>query len=209
MDSISGSTKFIASDGNTKNYMIVILIALLILSLLGINLFIIVGNIVQVVINIFKPLIYQILAIFGYTAGTLLNKTADITSDVARAGVDIAEGSVQSVGNLLKDASKASVNVQTKNDLDIVTNEPKSDSSESPIQNNWSSLKSSWCLVGEQNGRRGCVEVNDASKCMSGQVFPNAEMCLNPTLSPNMQPKQPTQHHPLKSIKSNPERSTW
>jgi len=209
MDSISSSTKFIASDGNTKNYMIIILVALLILSLLGINLFIIVGNIVQVVINIFKPLIYQILAIFGYTAGTLLNKTADITSDVARAGVDIAEGSVQSVGNLLKDASKGAVNVQTKNDLDIVTREPKSDSSESPIQNNGSSLKSSWCLVGEQNGRRGCVEVNDASKCMSGQVFPNAEMCLNPTLSPNMQPKQPTQQHPLKSVKSNPDRSTW
>ena len=100
MDSISSSTKFIASDGNTKNYMIIILVALLILSLLGINFFIIVWNIVQVVINIFKPLIYQILAIFGYTAGTLLNKTADITSDVARAGVDIAEGSVQSVGNL-------------------------------------------------------------------------------------------------------------
>ena len=209
MDSISGSTKFIASEGNSKNYMIIILVVLLILSLLGINLFIIVGNVVQVVINIFKPLIYQILAIFGYTAGTLLNTTADITSDVARAGVDIAEGTVQSVGNLLKDASKGSVNVQTKNDLDVVMKEPKSDSSDSPIQTNGAALKTSWCLVGEQNGRRGCVEVNDASKCMSGQVFPNAEMCLNPTLSPNMQPKQKVQPHPLKSIKSNPDRSTW
>jgi len=189
--------------------MIFILSTLLILSLLGINLFIIVGNVVQVVINIFKPLIYQILAIFGYTAGTLLNTTADITSDVARAGVDIAEGTVQSVGNLLKDASKESVNIQTKKDLDVVMKEPKSDSSESPIQNNGASLKSSWCLVGEHNGRRGCVEVNDASKCMSGKIFPNAEMCLNPTLTPNKQPKQNNQQHPLKSIKSNPERSTW
>lgn len=209
MDSISGSTKFISSYDSSKNYMIFILSTLLILSLLGINLFIIVGNVVQVVINIFKPLIYQILAIFGYTAGTLLNTTADITSDVARAGVDIAEGTVQSVGNLLKDASKESVNIQTKKDLDVVMKEPKSDSSESPIQNNGSSLKSSWCLVGEHNGRRGCVEVNDASKCMSGKIFPNAEMCLNPTLTPNKQPKQNNQQHPLKSIKSNPERSTW
>ena len=59
------------------------------------------------------------------------------------------------------------------------------------------------------DGQMELFEVNDASKCMSGQVFPNAEMCLNPTLSPNMQPKQPTQQHPLKSIKSNPDRSTW
>ena len=113
MDSLSGSTKFIASEGNSKNYMIFILAILLILSLLGINLFIIVGNTVQVVINLFKPLIYQILAIFGYTAGTLINTTADVTSDVARAGVDIAEGTVQSVGNLLKDVSKGSVNRKT------------------------------------------------------------------------------------------------
>ena len=163
---------------------------------------------VQVIVNLFKPLAYQILAIFGYTAGTVINKTADITSDVARAGVDIAEGTVQSVGNLLKNASKGAVNMQTKKELDIVISEPKADTSESPIQANTSG-KSSWCLVGEQNGRRGCVEVNDASKCMSGQVFPNAEMCLNPTLSANMQPKEKTQPHPLKSIKSNPDRSTW
>jgi hypothetical protein len=209
MDSLSGSTKFIASENNSKNYMIIILSILLILSLLGINLFIIVSNTVQVIINIFKPLIYQILAIFGYTAGTLINTTADVTSDVARAGVDIAEGTVQSVGNLLKDASKGAVNLQTKKDLDVVISEPESDKAESPIQTNGASLKSSWCLVGEHNGRRGCVEINDASKCMSGQVFPSAEICLNPTFTPNMQPKQRAQPHPLKSIKSNPDRSTW
>jgi hypothetical protein len=208
MDSISSSTKFIASDNNNKNYMIFILLTLLILSLLGVNLFIIVGNAVQVIINIFKPLVSQILAIFGYTAGTVINKTADLTSDVARAGVDIAEGTVQSVGNLLKDASKGAVNLKTKKELDVVISEPKADKSESPIQNG-STMKSSWCLIGEQNGRRGCVEVNDASKCMSGQVFPNAEMCLNPTQTSNMPPKVQTQQHPLKSIKSNPDRSTW
>ena len=207
MDSISGST-YIASNGNNKNYIIIILTVLLILSLLGVNLFIVVGNVIQVIVNIFKPLFYQILAILGYTTGTLINKTADITSDVARVGVDIAEGTVQSVGNLLKDASKNAVNVKKKKELDIVISEPKADTTESPIQNNISTGKTSWCLVGEQNGRRGCVEVNDASKCMSGQLFPNAEMCLNPAFSQNVPPKGP-EYHPLKSIKSNPDRSTW
>ena len=209
MNSMSDSTKFIAPEGSNKNYIIVILSVLLILSLLGVNLFIIVGNFVQVLVSLFKPLVYQILAIFGYTAGTLINKTADITSDVARTGVDIAEGTVQSVGNLLKNASKSAVNSETKRDLDIVISEPKADTSESPIQKSTSGVKSAWCLVGEHNGRRGCVEVNDASKCLSGNVFPNAEMCLNPAFSPNMQPKIKTPPHPLKSIKSNPDRSTW
>ena len=193
MDSISGST-YIASNGNNKNYIIIILTVLLILSLLGVNLFIVVGNVIQVIVNIFKPLFYQILAILGYTTGTLINKTADITSDVARVGVDIAEGTVQSVGNLLKDASKNAVNIETKKELDIVISEPKADTTESPIQNNISTGKTSWCLVGEQNGRRGCVEVNDASKCMSGQLFPNAEMCLNQAFSQNVPPKGPEYH---------------
>ena len=207
MDSMSSSTKFIVADGNNKNYMIIILSVLLILSLLGVNLLVIIGNTVEVILDIFKPLIYQILAIFGYTAGTVINKTADITSDVARAGVDIAEGTVQSVGNLLKDASKNAVNTQTKKELDIVISEPKADTTESPIQQG-ATMKSSWCLIGEQNGRRGCVEVNDASKCMSGQLFPTAEMCLNPAFSQNVPPKGP-EYHPLKSIKTNPDRSTW
>jgi hypothetical protein len=207
---MSDSTKFIPPEGSSnKNYIIVILSVLLILSLLGVNLFIIVGNIVQNLVSIFKPLVYQILAIFGYTTGTLINKTADITSDVARAGVDIAEGTVQSVGNLLKNASKGVVPIETKRDLDIVISEPKADTSESPIQKSTTGAKSAWCLVGEHNGRRGCVEINDASRCLSGNVFPNAEMCLNPTFSPNMQPKIRAPPHPLKSIKSNPDRSTW
>jgi hypothetical protein len=209
MDSMSDSTKFIAPQGSNKNYLIAILSVLLILSLLGVNLFIIVGNMVQVIITLFKPLIYQILAIFGYTTGTLINKTADITADVARTGVDIAEGTVQSVGNILKNASKGAVNIETKRDLDIVISEPKADTSESPIQKSTSGSKSAWCLIGEHNGRRGCVEVNDASKCLSGNVFPNIEMCLNPAFSPNMQPKIKIPPHPLKSLKSNPDRSTW
>src|SRR6056300_441700 len=155
MDSLSGSTKFITAENNNKNYMIIILSILLILSLLGINIFIILGNTVQVVINIFKPLIFQILAFFGYTAGTLINTTADITSDIARAGVDIAEGTVQSVGNLLKDTSKGSVNLKQKNN-DMVISEPEYDKAESTIQTNGASLKSSWCLIGEHNGKRGC-----------------------------------------------------
>jgi len=49
-----------------------------------------------------KPLIYQILSIFGYTAGTVINTTADVVADTSKFGIDIAEGSVKNIGNLLK-----------------------------------------------------------------------------------------------------------
>ena len=66
-----------------------------------------------------------------------------------------------------------------REEFEMVISEPESDKAESSIQTNGASLKSSWCLVGEHNGKRGCVEIKDASKCMSGQVFHNAMLlCL-------------------------------
>ena len=88
-----------------KNLIIVILTALLIFSFLGINLLVVLGNLLQTIINIFSPLITQILSVFGYTAGTILDKTEDVATSVAKAGIDIAGGTVQSVADLLKKGS--------------------------------------------------------------------------------------------------------
>jgi hypothetical protein len=179
-------------SNNNNNIIIIILVVLLIFSFLGINILTIFGNIIQTFIQIIGPLISQILSIFGYTTGTVLNKTADVVSDTAKAGIDIAEGSIQSVGNILRNASNPNVNDKTKTTLDIALNdgrilsgEPRADSSENPIQRPITSGKQTWCLVGEYQGKRGCIEVNEHDRCLSGQVFPSQKMCLNPTLSQN------------------------
>jgi hypothetical protein len=57
------------------------------------------------------------------------------------------------------------------------------DDSTSQIQQPITASKQNWCLVGELNSKRGCVAVQDIGKCMSGQIFPSQQMCLNPTLS--------------------------
>ena len=175
-----------------NNIIIVILVVLLIFSFLGINILTILGNIIQTFIQIIGPLVSQILSIFGYTTGTVLNKTADVVSDTAKAGIDIAEGSIQSVGNILRDASNPNVDDKAKYNLDsalntgtILSGQPRADTSENPIQKPITSGKQTWCLVGEYQGKRGCIEVNEHDRCLSGQVFPSQKMCLNPTLSQN------------------------
>lgn len=178
-----------------KNFIILLLTGLLILSFLGINILMILGNWIQVVITIFGPLVTQILSVLGYTTGTVLDKTEDVATTVAKTGVDIAGGTVQSVADLLKQASSGNVDPKARAALDQSLNsntdkqttnmfnykEPEFDSSETPIQKPITSDKMAWCLVGEYEGKRGCVEVDDASKCLSGQVFPSEQMCLNPT----------------------------
>jgi hypothetical protein len=52
-----------------------------------------------------------------------------------------------------------------------------------PIKNPITAGKQGWCLVGEYQGKRGCIEVSEHDRCLSGQVFPNQKMCLNPTLT--------------------------
>ena len=124
---------------------------------------------------------------FGYTAGTVIDKTAELATDVATTGVEIAGGTLQSVGELLKDTSKGYVNPVQMDTIINTGRENKSipvpSTSTNAIQKPISATKAGWCLVGEYDGNRGCIEVNDSSKCLSGQVFPTQQLCVNPTNS--------------------------
>lgn len=185
-----------------KNMVIVVLTVLLVLSFLGINLLASMGNILQTISNVFGPLFTQLLSVFGYTAGTVIDKSTDVVTDVAKSGIDLAGDTIQSAAELLKAASRGHVNPDAVNQLDNSfkhgnnskldsainnskpgLNQPVPDASVDPIQKPITAGKVNWCLVGEYQGKRGCIEVDDDSKCMSGQVFPTQNMCLNPTRS--------------------------
>jgi len=42
--------------------------------------------------------------------------------------------------------------------------------------------KSRWCYIGEDKGFRTCAQVGVNDKCMSGDIFPSQEICINPNL---------------------------
>ena len=39
-----------------------------------------------------------------------------------------------------------------------------------------------FCYVGEDRGFRSCIKVGKADKCMSGDIFPTQDVCINPSL---------------------------
>jgi len=59
---------------------------------------------------------------------------------------------------------------------------PIADDSYSNIQRSKPTHKSGWCYIGEERGFRSCIEVGDNDLCMSGNIFPSQEICINPTL---------------------------
>lgn len=42
-----------------------------------------------------------------------------------------------------------------------------------------------WCYVGEYNGIRTCRQLDEGGTCMSGNIFPSKDVCINPKLRQN------------------------
>jgi len=200
------------TTNETKNYIIIFLLILTFFSLLGINLLNEAGDGFQWATSGIVPYIKKVLGIIGWSTGSMINVSTDIVSDTARAGIDVAEGSIQSVGNLLQSASKGGMSIDLSENQKLLNDgvrgssqstgqqsaqqqpaqqqsaqqqprqsEIKKDQSSNSIQNPISNKKSStkWCLVGEYQGKRGCIEVNDDDICISEKIYNNLGECIN------------------------------
>lgn len=44
--------------------------------------------------------------------------------------------------------------------------------------------ENSFCYIGYENGQRECTNVFDGDICMSGEIFPKLDICINPHLRP-------------------------
>jgi hypothetical protein len=169
-----------------KNLLIMVLLVVLIFSVLGVNIFTSIGNFLQQIIDIFNPTLKRTFSDLGYATGSLINTSSNALSDVSKTGIDIANGTFHEIGDLLKKGSGHDLDKSINKGPEEHKEEVKPDHANSPIQESPSKMQ--WCLVGEYEGRRGCIEIGESDKCLSGQVFPNQKMCLNPTYSQNKQP---------------------
>ena len=61
------------------------------------------------------------------------------------------------------------------------TSQVKPDDSISSIQ---TTGKAGWCFIGDDLGVRTCSQVGVNDTCMSGDIFPSQEICMNPNLRP-------------------------
>ena len=61
---------------------------------------------------------------------------------------------------------------------------PIPDEACSTTQSQRSSSKIGYCYVGEDRGSRTCIKVDDNDTCISGDIFPTREICINPSLRP-------------------------
>lgn len=182
-------------------------IIFLILSFLGFNIFVYLAKGTQDISNFFAPIMKQIFDATGSIAG----QTVDVSAEGAKAVVGGTASAINtgltSVQNVTPNNASSSVKSQSVENTiqqpDIManntlnkalnTNQSKStggyndeyeanEASSSLLQNGGTVGKSGWCYIGDDRGFRSCAEVGVNDECMSGDIFPSQEICVNPNL---------------------------
>lgn len=180
------SIKNIPSNPTGKTAIIIFLLAILFLFILGINVFSVLGNFIQTVFNLFMPQINRIFSFLGYATGKVIHNTADVAGDTAIVGVNIAEGTTHSIGDLLMSGKipitemplEQKINEGFQGKKRII--EPTPDDSNGPIQNPITSGKSQWTLLDENKTKYGYVDLLEKDMIISGQIVPSQKSFLNP-----------------------------
>jgi len=173
-----------------------------ILLFVGVNVFFYLGAITQYL----RDLIAPILGSLGYAVTSTASTTASTTATGAKTGIDVASGSIESgIGVLQGQLDTVSSTSQhdgtgistrnVNNEVGEVTDNSlqtaldhattgKSNTSMYMSRNGEANFtgKSGFCYVGEDRGFRSCVSVSPDDTCMSGDIFPTMDICINPTL---------------------------
>ena len=164
---------------------------ILILAFLGFNLFDYLGNVTQFFSNTFGPIIGAIAKFFGIAVGETTKTVTSVAASGIKTGVDITAGTIEKGADVLektlsggysKNNIDTSLDVALNKERKKPSNEPMPDESGSSTQANKTAKKSGFCYIGEDRGFRSCVKVNEGDECMSGDIFPTRDICINTNL---------------------------
>lgn len=176
------------------------LLIILIFTFLGFNIFVYLAKGTEQLNIIFGPIVDFFSSFFGKVTGQVIDVSAEGAKAVVNTGagaIDTGLTAVQSVTPNKANSSVSSVPV-TQNQPDVMSNNTlnkalntsqnkqqpnndyQADEASSSIQSG--PPKSGWCYIGEDRGFRTCAQVGVNDKCMSGDIFPSQEICVNPNL---------------------------
>lgn len=180
------------------------LIIILILAFLGFNVFQYLASGTETINRILAPLLKSV---FGITIG-VTSQAVDVTAEgvkqvvtgtagVIEKGLTAVQeitptdsvGSTNMKGSDLNTTSQSSqVSPPTEKEMNNIFNTTSRNQSgeDYEAQEASSSLHNvgerGWCYIGEDRGFRTCSEVGVNDTCMSGDIFPSREICMNPNL---------------------------
>lgn len=182
------------------------IIIILIFAFLGFNIFVYLAKGTQDITSFFTPIITKIAGAFGMVTSQVIDTSATGAKAVVNTTADVIDTGLTGVQNALPEGKKSSTtaggtalqssipqgdvmqnntmnkalnNSNVKNNIGQ-TQDYEADDTSSSIQKSQS--KGGYCYIGEERGYRSCMQVDAGDMCMSGEIFPTSEICINPSL---------------------------
>ena len=156
--------------------------------------------------------IESFLRFIGYSTGETIKTTTSVGATGVTGSTNVAAGAVTGGINLLEkglnltpeekarkknQAEVTALYPPSLNPMDVQTTEestvlsaglanlkkmaPLPDDATSVTQSGGRS-KSGYCYIGEDRGFRSCIKVGENDQCISGDIFPTMDICINPNL---------------------------
>lgn len=170
------------------------LLIILILVFLGFNIFVYLAKGTEYFVNILASLTKLIFGV----AGQVVDVSAEGTKVVVEETADVVTAGLNKIQDITPNVSPSSVkgqpvtqqpvdNIQ-QSTLNKALNTAQTQEQQQDYQANEASSsihtsgKAGWCYIGMDRGFRTCGEVGVNDTCMSGDIFPSQEICMNPNL---------------------------
>jgi hypothetical protein len=186
------------------------LLVILILAFLGFNIFVYLAKGTQELNSFFAPIIQKVFSIFGAVTGQVVDISAEGAKAVVNTSANVVTTGLTGVQNITpskqvqpktsqtttkgqdvkttfpqgdvaqSNTVNKAINSSTAQKQQVNGEDYQADEATSSIQNGAS--KAGWCYIGEDRGFRSCAEVGVNDTCMSGDIFPTSQVCVNPSL---------------------------
>jgi hypothetical protein len=181
-------------DINATTWILIILI----LAFLGFNIFVYLAKGTQEITDIFAPLTEKIFGTTVAVTGQAVDVSAEGAKAVVAGTAGAIEGGLTAVQDITPNGAPSSIKGQSINQQQVgyeqstlnraLNTAQSKQTTEQNYQANdattsvHSAGKSGWCYIGEDRGFRTCAEIGVNDTCMSGDIFPSQEICMNPSL---------------------------
>jgi hypothetical protein len=147
-----------------------------------------ISNFFTIIIQFFSKLFTGSLEVAENTSVSAINQLqTNITKDKINSG-ELRKTNTNSQDNNNEDndgqllQNDRTLNERTRDVPNTIKNNitQKQQTDPVPLQSN--SSEHGYCYIGTQNNIRNCAKVTSKNKCMSGDIFPTIDLCINPTL---------------------------
>lgn len=183
-----------SAENIVKRDWVKIALAFAVLALLGLNVFAYLSQITDWFGRTFGPL-------FRGTVGTAVDVVGDTASQTIQTAAEgteaIVKGTSKGATSGISELQKAIGGEIMQNNIDkrgiditdkrrtganFVMEQDDDDADTSIVGHKTKGHSGGFCYIGKDRGVRSCLRVEKGERCMSGEIFPTMDVCVNPNL---------------------------